>query len=95
MLGEIRKDQVRRDGGDLIKPRLSEFAFDVVLLGEAEAPVGLDAGIGGLKGSVGREHFGHVGFRAGVLTELGTLELWMKHTNSDRRWKIEFQVRTQ
>ena len=30
-----------------------------------------------------------------IVTELGTLELWMKHANSDRRWKIEFQVRTQ
>ena len=30
-----------------------------------------------------------------VVTELGTLELWMKHANSDRKWKIEFQVRTQ
>ena len=30
-----------------------------------------------------------------IVTELGTLELWMKHTNSDRRWKIEFQVRTE
>ncbi len=30
-----------------------------------------------------------------VVTELGTLELWMKHTNSDRRWKIEFEVRTE
>ena len=30
-----------------------------------------------------------------VVTELGTLELWMKHANSDRRWKIVFQVRTQ
>ena len=30
-----------------------------------------------------------------VVTELGTLELWMKHTKSDRRWKIEFQVRTE
>jgi molecular chaperone DnaK (HSP70) len=30
-----------------------------------------------------------------VVTELGTLELWMKHINSDRRWKIEFQVRTE
>jgi molecular chaperone DnaK (HSP70) len=28
-----------------------------------------------------------------VVTELGTLELWMKHTGSDRRWKVEFQVR--
>jgi hypothetical protein len=30
-----------------------------------------------------------------MVTELGTLELWMKHTNSDRRWKVEFQVRTE
>ena len=30
-----------------------------------------------------------------IVTELGTLELWMKHVNSDRRWKIEFQVRTE
>jgi len=30
-----------------------------------------------------------------VVTELGTLELWMKHVNSDRRWKVEFQVRTE
>ena len=30
-----------------------------------------------------------------IVTELGNLELWMKHTNSDRRWKVEFQVRTE
>jgi molecular chaperone DnaK (HSP70) len=30
-----------------------------------------------------------------VVTELGTLELWMQHTRSDRRWKVEFQVRTE
>jgi hypothetical protein len=30
-----------------------------------------------------------------VVTEVGTLELWMKHTNSDRRWKVEFAVRTE
>jgi hypothetical protein len=30
-----------------------------------------------------------------VVSELGTLELWMKHMNSDRRWKVEFQVRTE
>ncbi len=28
-----------------------------------------------------------------VVTELGNLELWMRHTASDRRWKVEFQVR--
>jgi hypothetical protein len=30
-----------------------------------------------------------------VVTELGTLELWMRHANSERRWKVEFQVRTE
>lgn len=30
-----------------------------------------------------------------IVTELGNLELWMKHTRSDRRWKVEFQVRTE
>ena len=30
-----------------------------------------------------------------IVTELGILELWMRHTNSDRRWKVEFQVRTE
>jgi len=30
-----------------------------------------------------------------AVTELGTLELWMKHAKSDRRWKVEFQVRTE
>ncbi len=29
------------------------------------------------------------------VTEVGTLELWMKHANSDRRWKVEFAVRTE
>ena len=30
-----------------------------------------------------------------IVTELGILELWMRHTNSDQRWKVEFQVRTE
>jgi hypothetical protein len=30
-----------------------------------------------------------------IVTELGNLELWMKHTGSDRRWKVEFKVRTE
>jgi molecular chaperone DnaK (HSP70) len=30
-----------------------------------------------------------------VVTETGNLELWMKHTGSDQRWKVEFQVRTE
>jgi len=28
-----------------------------------------------------------------VVTELGNLELWMHHTASEQRWKLEFQVR--
>lgn len=27
------------------------------------------------------------------ITELGNLELWMKHSGSEQRWKVEFQVR--
>jgi molecular chaperone DnaK (HSP70) len=30
-----------------------------------------------------------------AVTELGILELWMKHAKSERRWKVEFQVRTE
>lgn len=28
------------------------------------------------------------------VTELGVLELWMKHKQSDKRWKLEFKVRS-
>jgi hypothetical protein len=30
-----------------------------------------------------------------VVTEMGTLELWMVHQSSGHRWKVEFQVRTE
>jgi molecular chaperone DnaK (HSP70) len=30
-----------------------------------------------------------------VITELGTLELYMKHTSSEQKWKLEFNVRGQ
>ncbi|GHC12847.1 Hsp70 family protein [Cerasicoccus arenae] len=29
------------------------------------------------------------------VTEVGALELWMQHTRSDARWKLEFSVRTE
>lgn len=32
-------------------------------------------------------------FLNSVVTELGNLELWMQHTDSERKWKVEFQVR--
>jgi hypothetical protein len=28
-----------------------------------------------------------------AVTEVGTLELWMQHTQSERRWKLEFNLR--
>jgi hypothetical protein len=28
-----------------------------------------------------------------VVTDVGTLELWMEHCNSESRWKLEFNVR--
>ncbi len=30
-----------------------------------------------------------------LVTELGNLELWMHHTASDQKWKLDFKVRTQ
>ncbi len=30
-----------------------------------------------------------------LVTELGTLELWMQHVSSEQRWKVEFAVRTE
>jgi len=30
-----------------------------------------------------------------LVTELGNLELWMQHTASSQRWKLDFKVRTQ
>ncbi|MEJ2201204.1 MAG: Hsp70 family protein, partial [Desulfuromonadaceae bacterium] len=30
-----------------------------------------------------------------VITELGTLELWMRHAGSGKQWKVEFNVRAQ
>src|SRR4051812_48508218 len=66
VLGQVGENQVRRDRRDLIEARLAELALDVVLLGEAEAAMGLDAGIGRLERGVGGEHLGHVGLRARV-----------------------------
>ncbi|MGB0126716.1 MAG: Hsp70 family protein [Rhodocyclaceae bacterium] len=30
-----------------------------------------------------------------LITDVGTLELWMQHTQSDKRWKLEFNLRAQ
>jgi hypothetical protein len=48
VLAEIGQDQVRRDRRDLVEARLAELALDIVFLGEAEAAVGLHAGVGRL-----------------------------------------------
>src|SRR6267378_7118309 len=41
VLGEVAQHEVGRDRCDLVEPRLAELALGVVLLGEAEAAVGL------------------------------------------------------
>src|SRR2546430_7284005 len=40
VLPQVRQDQVVRDRRDRVEARLAELALDVVLRGEAEAPVG-------------------------------------------------------
>ena len=44
VLADEGQDEIGRDRGHLIEPRLAELALDVELLGEGEAAVGLDAG---------------------------------------------------
>jgi hypothetical protein len=58
--------RVGGDGGDEVEAGLAELALDVVLGGEAEAAVGLDADVGGFPGGLGAEVLGHVGLGAAV-----------------------------
>src|SRR3954451_21447575 len=60
VLGDEGQYEVGRDRRHLVEPRLAEFALDVVLLGEAEAAMGLDAGVRRFPRCIGREHFCHV-----------------------------------
>src|SRR5467141_4730872 len=70
VLGEIAEDEVGRDRRDLVQPRLAELALDVVLLGEAESAVGLQAHVARLPGRLRRELLRHVGFGAAGLALL-------------------------
>ena len=64
MLGQVGIDQVGGDRRDLVEPRLAELALDIVLLGEAEAAMRLQAHIGGGPGGIGGQQLRHVGFLA-------------------------------
>ena len=46
VLGDVGQDQVGADRGHLVEARFTVFAFDVVFLGEAEASMGLETGLG-------------------------------------------------
>src|SRR3546814_9285968 len=67
VLGEEGEDEVGRDRRHLIEPRLAILALDVVLLGKAEAAVGLQAGLGRRPGRLRGQHLGHVGLLAAAL----------------------------
>jgi hypothetical protein len=70
VLGQIGKDEVRRDRRDLVEAGLAELALDVVFLREAEPAMRLDAGLGRSPGGFGGQHLGHVSLLAGRLTRL-------------------------
>src|SRR3954462_8239030 len=55
VLAHVGLDEVVGDRGDLVEPGLAELALDVVLLGEAEAAVGVHADVGRLPGGLGGE----------------------------------------
>src|SRR5690348_7448029 len=70
MLADIAQDQVGADRRHLVEPRLAVLALDIVFLGEAEAAMGLEAGLGRGPGGIGAEHLAHVGLLAAVLAAL-------------------------
>ena len=67
MLGQIRQDEVGRDRRHLVEPGLAELALDVVLDGEAEAAVGVEARIARCPRRLGGYHLGQIGLRAAWL----------------------------
>src|ERR1700722_2524864 len=60
VLGQEAQDQVGRDRRHLVEPRFAELALDVVLLGKAEAAMGLHARFAGGPGCVGGQELRHV-----------------------------------
>ena len=50
MFGDIGQDKVGGDRGDLHQPRLAPFALHVIVTGETEAAMGLQAGLGRVPG---------------------------------------------
>jgi NAD(P)-dependent dehydrogenase (short-subunit alcohol dehydrogenase family) len=64
VFADIGKDEVCGDGCDLVKARLAEFSLNVIFGSEAEATMGLYAGVRCLPRGFGCEVFRHVGFGA-------------------------------
>src|SRR5712692_630968 len=67
MFAEVRQDEIRRDGSDLIEASLAEFSLDIVLGGESETAVSLQADVCGFPGSIRGQEFRHIcGSSAGL-----------------------------
>ena len=64
MLADVGEDQVVRDRRHLVEPRLAELPLDVVLLGEAEAAVRVEARVRRRPGRLRGEQLRHVRLRA-------------------------------
>src|SRR5712691_6909366 len=79
VLGEVAQDEIGRDRRDLVQARLAELALDVVLLGEAESAVGLQAHVARLPRGFRRELLRHVRFRTTGLVALVELRGALDH----------------
>src|SRR5712692_5557676 len=60
MLAEVRQDEIRRDGSDLIEARLAEFALDIVLGSESKAAISLQANVCRFPRSISSQEFRHI-----------------------------------
>ena len=67
MLGHIRQHQIGGDGCDLHQSGFAPLALDVIFTGITETTVGLQAGLGRMPCSFGRQQLGHVDFRRASL----------------------------
>src|SRR5688572_26561139 len=68
VLADVGEDEVRRDRRHLIETSLAKLPLDVVLGGEAEAAMRLEAHVRRLPRRVRGQHLGHVRFAATGLT---------------------------
>src|SRR5215472_18134125 len=88
VLADVGEDEIGRNRRYLVETRLAELALDVVLAGEAESAVRLQAGVRRFPGCLRGEKLGHVGFRSARLPRIEQ----RTHLESHQVGRLELDV---